>query len=116
MLPFLALASTFAVPGVAVVASLVWARWLQKRPATPSFAAWVGYGLALASTAMLVVGFLYGARVFRHLDAADPTEKARALAEGISEAMNASAFGLLLAVTALAWLLVFTLLTRKKKA
>lgn len=49
--------------------------------------------------------FLRGA--FRDSAAADPSAKARVLAEGISEAMNGTAFGLLASLVALVPAVVF---------
>jgi biopolymer transport protein ExbB/TolQ len=46
----------------------------------------------------------------------DPAEKARVLAEGISEAMNGTAFGLVISVVALVPTLVFAVrLVREKR-
>jgi Na+/proline symporter len=95
------------VPAVSVVAVWLWARRLGRRPELPRFASWVGYVLATIGAAVVVVGV--GSGLIRSLGAVsgesvEPSQKARALAEGISEAMNSGACGFLLAVVAAIWL------------
>jgi len=66
---------------------------------------WAG-GLALAALA-IAFGVIFGVVVGHGAvsgEGIDPSQKARALAEGISEAMNWSAFGLLIALVAALWL------------
>jgi hypothetical protein len=109
----LALALAFAVPALAVAGSWVWARWLARRMPAPRFVSRVAYALAGLSTLVLVLGVAYGARALTVPATLAATEKARALAEAISEAMNASAFAGLMTLATFAWLLVFTLRARR---
>jgi len=106
------------VPAVSVVAVWFWARRLGKRPELPRFASWVGYVLATIGAAFVAVGVVFG--FFRALGAVSEdqpgvSQKARALAEGISEAMNCGACGFLLAALAALWLGVCSLKWRLRE-
>jgi hypothetical protein len=102
------------LPPAAIAGSILWARRLARRPGVPRFAAWAAY--ALAGVAMLVMvggmvsGFVVGTGDLG--SDAEPSDKARRLAEGISEAMNCTALGLLVAGAAAAWILVWWWRTR----
>jgi len=96
------------VPSALVLGAWTWARRIGKRPEVPKLASRVAYGLvilsALAVVAGVVVGFVGGFGAVSG-DRIDPSQKARVLAEGISEAMNCGALGFLLTVVTAAWLL-----------
>ena len=98
-----ALLSFVVAVGVAVLLHR-WARWLAKRPNAPRFLRF----LPSAIVVLCAVGFLsvaYGLIVsFGAVsgESVDPSQKARILAEGISEAMNCYALlGIVLLVIAL---------------
>jgi biopolymer transport protein ExbB len=55
----------------------------------------------------LVTTVLFLRSSFHDTAAVDPSEKARFLAEGISESMNATAFGMIVALLAIAPTIVF---------
>src|SRR5258708_24833487 len=77
----------------------------------PRIAKRTGYLALLANLAMLtgLLGTVSGLiRSFGAVsgESVDPAQKARILAEGISEAMNCTAFGLIVAIIALIWFAV----------
>jgi hypothetical protein len=98
-------AVTLGLPVLCVVALVLWARQLETRGAR-RFVTRVAY----VSTALVAFLTLWGyvasvilaARAFG--DRTESSQKARALAEGISEAMNCEALALLVALVAAAWL------------
>jgi hypothetical protein len=74
----------------------------------PRFVSRVAYALVVPAALSIVFGIGYGFLVglgAASAESVDPSQKARALAEGISEVMNSSAFGFLIAVVAALWLL-----------
>lgn len=102
----------------------LWLRWLWSRtplpvrasvPAHHRYAAlcvvWGSFASGLLGLAMTVLGLV---RAFREVANVDPSEKARVLASGISEAMNLTAAGIViqLAGCLLALILGWTLLRR----
>jgi hypothetical protein len=98
-----------------------WSRWLAKRTSVPRFAAVVGYAFAVLSVAPMVLGLAYGivavlsvVRPGAGQDPAAPSQKARALGEGISETMNCGALGVLIALVGCGWLLFCTLRWRRR--
>jgi hypothetical protein len=92
---------------LSVVGVSAWARQLGRQTKVPRFASRVGYVLAILSALAIVFGIVSGFVVARSgLTLYGPGEKARALAEGISEAMNCSALGFLFSVVAALWLLL----------
>ena len=95
-------------PPASVVGLILWARGLSKAPGTPPYAAWVAYGLAalggLAVAAGLSLGVVSTTSALNG-EMVEPSERARHLGEGISEAMNCGALGLLIAAIAAAWVL-----------
>ena len=95
------------LPPLSIIGVWLWARRLGKRPNVPRFVPWAIYALVIPGTLVTVLGVASG--LIRVLGATsgesvDPSQKARVLAEGISEAMNSGACGFLLAVVAALWL------------
>lgn len=97
-----------------VVAMLWWCRRLwQRRHELPQWATLAATGLvalALFGGFRTIVGLI---KAFGAIggESVDPSQKARILAEGISEAMNCSASGLLFVLPAL---IAVKLITRKR--
>lgn len=100
---------------LAVAGVVVWAGWLRSRNAVPPFAAWAAIGLAGIAALVIVAGVLNGCFVRATMFGDDPSAKATALAEGISEVMNCRALGFLIAVAAAVWLGVWWLVGRRAK-
>lgn len=70
--------------------------------------------LANISTLMGLLGTIIGLiQAFAALEQAQPEQKAALLARGIAVAMNTTAFGLIVAIPALAFYLIFAALTKK---
>lgn len=90
-----------------------WMRWLGHRPRVPSWLRGVlrwAFVVVIPAPAIGIFVTVHGLRkAFEAVDGADPSQKARILAEGISEAMNATAFVIVLlfvevlALLALTW-------------
>ena len=94
------------VPPLSVVGLAVWARRLRKLGA-PRVVIWVAYVLSAIVGLVIVTGYVGAVVAAGHPVAGgqvEPSQKARALAEGISEAMNSGALALLIAVVAAGWL------------
>jgi hypothetical protein len=104
-------AAILLVPPASIVGLVLWAPRLANRPGVPRFAARVVYGLAalggLAIAAGLGLGVVTATSAVAG-DATEPSEKARHLAEGISEVMNCGALGLLVAGVAAGWIVFWT--------
>jgi hypothetical protein len=101
------LASIGLLPVAAVVGLGVWARRLARRTSAPPLARYVSYAFAVVGTLPILFGL--GSGVYVAIgpvsgQTIDPSQKARALAEGISEAMNCSALGLVVAGIGALWL------------
>ena len=80
---------------------------IQKR--TPSL-----WTIANLATLIGLLGTIFGLiSCFRAVGLATPDQKARILAEGISEAMNNTAYGLLIAIFCMTFHLVLTNLTKR---
>jgi len=97
----------FAILFAPVVGLGFWTRWLGRRSSVPRFAYRTSYGLVALAALAIAFGVIFGVVVGHGAvsgEGIDPSQKARALAEGISEAMNWSAFGLLIALVAALWL------------
>ncbi|HEY8075218.1 MAG TPA: hypothetical protein VIF62_13935 [Labilithrix sp.] len=94
-------------PTALVVTLFAWARWLRRRTAAHRFFVWAAYALLGASAALVVFGMCSVAGAFLSFGV-DTSSKARALAEGISEAMNCGAMSLALDLFAALWLLAGT--------
>jgi hypothetical protein len=91
-------------PAVLLLPLAFWARWLRRRGDVPRF-------ITTAAIAQILLGalitILAAALAFSATKTAtddDPTAPARALAEGISEAMNCGALAVLFALAAALWL------------
>ncbi len=89
-----------------------WTRWLAWQPRVP---AWLGrilrwaYVVVIPTPAIGIMITIHGLRMaFAAVESDDPSQKARILAEGISEAMNATAFVIALLFVELVLLLVLT--------
>jgi hypothetical protein len=100
-------AVVFLVPALSVMGAWIWARRLGRRAEVPRFVKWVALALVVPGALFIALGVISGlivglARVSG--ETVEPSQKARRLAEGISEFMNCSAFGFLFAVAALLWL------------
>jgi hypothetical protein len=98
---------TFLLPWVFVVGAWIWARRLGRRAEVPRFVKWVAYALVVPGAFFIAQGVVSGLLAgFGRAsgESIDPSQKARRLAEGISEFMNSSAFGFVFAVVALVWL------------
>ena len=99
-------AAIFVVPPASVIGVWIWARRMSRRPELPRFASMVAYGLVILSALAIVAGSVVGLVVGRGMITSErPGQKARGLAEGLSEAMNGSALGLSVAGLAALWLL-----------
>ena len=90
----------------------------------PRFASRVAYVLVVPAALSVVFGVACGLLVGVGIvgrgagsgESIEPSQKARVLAEGISELMNSSAFGFLIAVVAALWLLFCTWRWRRTSA
>ena len=98
----------FLLPPLSVVGAWIWARRLGRRADVPRFVKWGAFALVVPGALFIGLGAVSGLLVLlgqplsgEHID---PSQKARRLAERISEFMNCSAFGFLFAVVALLWL------------
>jgi hypothetical protein len=104
---------------VAVVAVLVWTTKVRRRRMAPGFVVWTAYALATVAGLAIgsgLVGALRAGSSAMSGEGLDPSQKARALAEGISELMNCGAFGLLVAVAGAGWLGVWSwILARRSR-
>lgn len=96
------------LPALAIAGVSIWARRVSQRPGMPRFVSWIAYVLAapagLALTFVLVHGLVMGLGAAATEEPVEPSQKARVLAESISEVMNSGAFGLGLALIAWLWL------------
>jgi hypothetical protein len=95
-----------AGPPASVVGLLLGARGLSKRGA-PRYA--IGAAYLLAAIVCLTVLWGYGGAVLLAMQSVageevDPSQKARVLAEGISEVMNCGALALLIALVPAGWI------------
>lgn len=112
-------AAILIVPPASIIGLVLWARWLAKRQGVPRFAAWVAYGLAVVGGLVIAASVGLGVVIATSAvsgEAVEPSEKARHLAEGISEVMNCGALGLLVAGLAAGWVLFWRLRTRGSSA
>ena len=93
-----------------VVALLFWGRWLGGKYGAPRWVRWVGWPIAAvwAVTGALAVHRLIEGFGALEAGAADPAQKARVLAEGISEAMHVALLGIGVIVAGFVALLVLT--------
>ena len=92
------------LPAAFVVAVWSWVRWLRRRADAPSWAVSIGYGFVVLGALPVLVGAVWSVLAVVGAKAGEPGEKARALGEGISEAMNCGALGLIVAVLGALWL------------
>ena len=107
------------VPPVSIVGLVLWARRLSKTRGAPRTAARVAYGLAALGGLVIVAGLGLGvvsATSPLTGEGVEPSEKARHLAEGISEVMNCGALGLLVAGVAAGWIFFWRWRTRGSSA
>jgi hypothetical protein len=104
----LLVAALLLVPPASLVGVVLWARSLKRTQRAPKFAAHVAYGVAVVGVLAIVGGLGLGFSSSTSAvtgDTVQPSEKARHLAEAISDAMNCEAFGVLLSGIAAGWLL-----------
>jgi hypothetical protein len=119
-LTWLVAAVVLLLPPVSVVGLTIWAGRLRRRGA-PRFIVWSAFGLA-ALAGLVVVGGLIGGLVTGIVGTTgtvggmpvEPSQKARALAQGISEVMNCAAFGFLIALAGVVGLAIWRWLTRQR--
>jgi len=104
----LVLVVLLALAPVALLAPLfLWARSLRRR-GVHRVGVWTAYVLIAVGVLVTSFGVLFTVRVMAVPPApVDPSQKARALAEGISEAMNCGAFVAMLAAAVAVWLAVW---------
>lgn len=98
-------------PGGCLVPLFVWARWLRRTTAAPRFVTWISHTLLAVGAVLAIVGVVASLRAMSDVTngkAHDPSQKARALGEGISEAINCGALVILLAAALALWLLFGT--------
>jgi len=96
------------VPLMAFVGLGLWARWLCLRTAAPRLLVYPPASLPAVIAALgLAVGMLRAGRAIGGGDA-ELGHKARMLGQGVSDAMNCTAVGMVLAVLATAWMLGLT--------
>ena len=100
-------AIVFLLPLLSVVGAWIWAQRIGRRTDVPRFVKWVAYALAIPGALFVALGVTSG--LIHSFSAVsgenvEPSQKARVLAEGISEFMNGTAVGLLFTVAALLWL------------
>ena len=105
----------FAIPAAVLAGLFFWARWLPRRTAAPSkvsrpvFPALVMCSVVILSAPLVGAGYM--ARLI-YLPSAfdiDPSQKSRAFADAISDAMSSAALVCLLTVlVATAWLVYAT--------
>jgi hypothetical protein len=95
-----------ALPPAYLLIVWAWARRLGQSSKVASFAIWVAYTLIAVGGVVTLVGFTPGATaiVTAPHQPGGTSDKARALAEGISEVMNCGALGAVFAALAAAWL------------
>jgi hypothetical protein len=103
------------VPPLAIAGVIWWARRLGETQRASRLVVRVAYGLTALGALVMVGGGLFGLlRMSRALDDAEPSEKARLLAEGISEAMNCGALGVLVVLGTAVWLAVWQWVGRSR--
>ena len=98
-------------PAVFLVPLVLWARWLRRRTGAPRFVVRVALALAALAAAVTLFGVVVSVRALLSAGADESAEaygKARALAEGISEAMNCGALAVVVALVLALWLLFGT--------
>ncbi len=94
-----------------VVALVIWARWLGGKYGVPSWVRRIGWAIAALWAVTLVVsviGLIGGFGSVVTGESVDPAQKARVLAEAISEAMMAAVLEMGVVVAGSALLLVLT--------
>lgn len=95
------------VPVGLLAALFLWARWLRRRTAAHRYFVWAAYALLGAATLLFLSGFGFVGVVFLS-GPQDGADKARQLAESISEAMNSGALAMTIGAATAVWLLVGT--------
>ncbi len=104
---FVALAATAAVVGV-----VRWSRFVASRYGAPRWTRYVGPSGVIASAGIGVGGTAVGLHralhIFDDAPAVDPSDKARILAEAISEAMHMAFIGTGIALATVIFLLILT--------
>lgn len=110
-----AIAAVF-VPPLSVVGLVLWAgRLRRQRAARPTV--WTAYGLAALAGLVIVAGMVPGVLAVTGVvktEGVEPSAKARALAERISEAMNCGAFAMLIVLVGVAGLIVWSWWGRRR--
>jgi hypothetical protein len=104
------------VPPASIAGLVIWARRLSKTQRVPRFAARVAYGLAAVGGLAIIGGvasaFTSGVSAVTG-ESMEASDKARRLAEGISEVTNCDALAVLVAGVAASWLLFWSWKTRR---
>ena len=94
----------FAVPVGALVGVAVWTRWLRRRTSATLYTVRAAYAVLTVAGVLIAAALVSSVRAALASSSATPRDKARMLAEGISEAMNCGALGLIIAVVGAIWL------------
>jgi nitric oxide reductase large subunit len=96
--------SVMAVPVGSVIGMAFWTRRLGRQGAAPRSAVRAAQGLAAAAGLAVAIDLVGILATAVRLQSAAPSDRARTLGEGISEAMNLGALWLLVAVVGMLWL------------
>jgi hypothetical protein len=101
------------VPPLSIAGVILWASRLGQKQRASRLEVWVAYGLAALGAVVIFGGGLLGVLgMSRALDDVEPSDKARMLGQGISEAMNCGAAGVLVVFAGAVWLAVGQLVRR----
>ncbi len=103
------------LPVAPVMLLVLWARQMRRRAVTPGWATGVAYAMIVLALLFVLGGVLIVASEMLGAAPAEPAEKARRLAEGVSEAMNNDALGLLVGGLVALWLGCCTMLWRRRR-
>jgi cytochrome bd-type quinol oxidase subunit 2 len=95
-----------ALPPASLITGWAWARRLRRSSKLPRFAIWVAHTFVALGGVVSMIGFVLGGTAILTAphQPGDTRDKARALAEGISEVMNCGALGAVVAASAAVWL------------
>ena len=94
-------AGTVLMPAGLLAVLGMWSRWLRRRTGAPRLVAWIANTLIVLAAGAALVGAVFTRRTMTSFDACSPS---RILAEGLSEALNFTAFVLTIATMTALWL------------
>jgi hypothetical protein len=106
----LVMAVVVVLPPPALIGVLFWAKRIHRRRQAPRLAVILAYVLAAVGALAVARGAVSGVVLWTEAVggvALDPSQKVRRLAEGLSEFLNCSAFGLCVALVTACWLAVW---------